>query len=142
MNFLNPSFKLLSLFYLFSHSTACTNVPIPSYTNPFNSQGLTSGATLIAGSGAHQLLAEFDGVTQYINLAYLYQPLPTLSTSFTVGIWLNFASLTGSNQRIWDCGNGNASDNIIIGRYGSTNNLVITIYSGGSSWTSGTLFSE
>ena len=70
-----------------------------------------------------------DGSTGYVQL-------PTISNSFNSGfsaeIWADPTSVA-SNQRFFDLGNGTYSDNIVLFRIGTTNNLGFQVYSGGAS---------
>ena len=71
----------------------------------------------------------FDGTDDYISCG-------TLSFNFSQGITVeavaNFTNV-GAWQRIIDFGNGSASNNILLARYGSTDNLYFEIYNGSSS---------
>jgi hypothetical protein len=71
----------------------------------------------------------FDGTDDYISCG-------TLSLDFSQGITVeaiaNFTNV-GSWQRIMDFGNGSASNNILLSRYGSSDDLWFEIYNGTSS---------
>ena len=68
-----------------------------------------------------------------------YVKLPSGFANFNGGltfeVWADPTSV-GSNQRFFDLGNGSYSDNIVLARVSTTNNLIFTIYRGTSIVTS------
>ncbi|MFM6968340.1 MAG: LamG-like jellyroll fold domain-containing protein [Microbacteriaceae bacterium] len=59
------------------------------------------------------------------------------SFDFSQGMSIDFSAdfrTTDNFERIIDFGNGQLSDNILVSRYGSEDNVALAIYLGGSSW--------
>ncbi len=74
----------------------------------------------------HRTTLEFGGT--YLDLGPLTM---NLAMPFTIEAWVYFES-EGSYGRIFDFGNGQASDNILLARSGTSNDLTLHIYRGGS----------
>ena len=70
-----------------------------------------------------------DGVDDHLQLP---NGFADLSQGFTFSVWAN-AEEVGDYARFFDFGNGSSSDNIIVAREASTNNLRFWIFRGGSS---------
>jgi tetratricopeptide (TPR) repeat protein len=83
---------------------------------------------------------EFDGVENYIEL-----PARTSGGAFTITLWA-YPTEAGEWARFVDFGNGsdNYADDIFLSRMGTSNNLVLHVYSGigAASWTMGKVEAE
>jgi MSHA biogenesis protein MshQ len=90
--------------------------------------GQSSGGTLSQGAQVCRG-ATFDGVDDYFIL-------PPISTDFSAGLsamaWVDFNSAQYW-ERIFDFSNGQANNNILFARNGTSNDLTFEIYNGGSS---------
>ena len=74
---------------------------------------------------------DFDGTNDYVTV-------PTLSGSyfangFTITCWVNFNNITGRSwERIFDFGNGQSNDNILIAHFSTSTTIRFDIYNGSS----------
>ena len=69
--------------------------------------------------------------SQYINLGNL--PANNFTNGFSATFWANFGSNANSWERILDFGNGQANNNILISRSGTSSDLVLETYTGSTS---------
>jgi hypothetical protein len=67
---------------------------------------------------------------QYVQLPTLQVDKPNFNDGFTVTTWAKFSGTPGSWERIFDFGRGENQNNIFLGRYGTSNNLVLGIHEG------------
>jgi RHS repeat-associated protein len=94
-----------------------------------NGVGLGSGGAL---SGDSTTSAAFNGSTnQYVSTS----DLGYFGNGLTIEVWAKPASV-GSYQRFVDFGNGAGADNIVLCRYGTTDQLELAILKGGAWVTS------
>lgn len=93
-----------------------------------NNGTLTNGATYQASNGAH---IAFDGSNDYVNFGNITN---NFSSGFTASFYANLGTATQNWERIFDFGNGQANDNILVGRSGTTDNLAFEIYTSGTSY--------
>ncbi|MDD4957602.1 MAG: hypothetical protein PHQ61_08200, partial [Candidatus Omnitrophica bacterium] len=68
----------------------------------------------------------FDGTDDYINCGYISEDL---SKGFTMSGWLYYDSFANWS-RIFDLGQGQADDNILLTNYGTSDDLYLDIYRG------------
>jgi len=71
----------------------------------------------------------FDGVNDYVDLP---DDFSDFSGGITISVWAKPAADTNWSRFV-DIGNGPASDNILLARNGTSNNLTFEIYIGGTS---------
>lgn len=84
---------------------------------------------IISKTGYAESALNFDGVNDYVELPSTPE---NLFQSFTIESWVCYHEL-GNYTRIFDFGNGSASDNILLTNVGTTNNLGLHIYQGNNS---------
>jgi len=87
-----------------------------------------AGPKLAAAADAPGGLS-FDGINDYLTLPAV---TADLSSGFTLEAWVYFDSVTNW-ARIFELGNGPGSDNIVLARVGTTNNLNLSVLRGGTS---------
>lgn len=96
-----------------------------------NNYDLTvSGTTTQAGKIGQ--VRHMSGVRDYLQM-------PSFTADFTQGMTIAFwakPSANNDNERFVDFGNAQSSDNIVLTRYGTTNNFYLTTFQGNSSTTS------
>lgn len=70
---------------------------------------------------------------QYLDIPNLQKDTPNFHDGFTVTTWAQFSGSAsgGSWERIFDFGNGVDQNNIFLGRYGTTNDIVLGIHDPG-----------
>lgn len=88
---------------------------------------LTNGPTYSANNGG---FIGFDAVNDYVNFGSIST---NFSSGFSASFYANMGASTQSWERIFDFGNGQSNDNILIGRSGNTDNLAFEIYSSSTS---------
>ena len=81
----------------------------------------TSGGITFKGIG-------FDGVNQYATINSSLNA--TYSSGLSISFFANFGSVANNYERIIDIGNGPSSENILVARESTTNNLIGEVYSG------------
>lgn len=119
------------------------------YFDPANPNGFLSSTVLkdLSGNGFNGTLTKtgswpalqtgqgrylgFDGAGGYVDLPDISSPSNWSGLTFT--FYANFGGGAGSFERIFDFGNGAASNNIIVGREGVSGNMFIEIYRDGAS---------
>lgn len=69
---------------------------------------------------------------QYVELPTLQASKPNFNDGFTVTAWAKFSGTAGSWERIFDFGNGTNSNNIFLGREGTSTNLMLGIHESSS----------
>ncbi|MFN6050266.1 MAG: LamG-like jellyroll fold domain-containing protein, partial [Planctomycetia bacterium] len=74
----------------------------------------------------------FDGSTNYVILPST--GLSNFTSGFSASVWA-YTSTAANWAKYFDFGNGAASDNILLTRVGTSNDLAFTVYRGGSSQT-------
>ncbi len=101
--------------------------PVDLSKNAMNGS-LQSGAAInITGKFGDAL--HLDGTDDYVDLADMSSDF---SSGLTICAWTYFDSFTASWPRIVDFGQGQADDNILFARHGTTSDLTFEVYSGGS----------
>jgi hypothetical protein len=119
------------------------------YFDPANPSGFVSSTVLkdLSGNGFNGTLTKtgawpdvqtgqgrylgFDGAGGYIDLPDITSPSNWSGLTFT--FYANFGGGANNFERIFDFGNGAASNNIIVGREGTSGNIFIEIYRDASS---------
>lgn len=110
-----------------------------AWTNLVNPAASANFPNGISYSTSNQGFLTFNGSNQYADIP---SSLTNLFNGFTVCALMNWGSASGSWERLIDFGNGPGSNNILIGREGTSNNFRGEIYSGsnfgfGHSWSGG-----
>jgi hypothetical protein len=119
------------------------------YFDPDNPNGFSSSTVLrdLSGNGFDGTLTKtgswpdlqtsqgrylgFDGAGGYVDLPDINSPSNWSGLTFT--FYANFGGGAGSFERIFDFGNGPNSNNIIVGREGTSGTMFIEIYRDGAS---------
>jgi hypothetical protein len=97
--------------------------------NHFTPLGGMSASNQVAGVIGNAI--DFDGSDDYLALGGLSQ---SFSNGLSMCAWVNYDAFN-NNSRIWDCGNGSASENISLGNNSTNNILTFQVLQGGSSNT-------
>ncbi|HEV8608216.1 MAG TPA: right-handed parallel beta-helix repeat-containing protein, partial [Tepidisphaeraceae bacterium] len=88
-----------------------------------------NGATLGAPGairGSTDTAASFDGVNDHVQLPTGFNSFPN---GITMEAWV-FPTGNSNFQRLFDLGNGQATNNIIVARNNSSNDLLVQVYNG------------
>ncbi len=93
--------------------------------NVVHTDGVASGGATWA-SLPHKTVLDFDGSGTYVKLPSIADDL---SKGFTIEAWVRFTG-TQSWARIFDLGVGQATDNILLARGSTSNDLVLHLYRG------------
>lgn len=100
-----------------------------SGNNVFQSNG-GNQPLLIAGAINGESVAQFDGSSDYLAFSGS-NSLTDYSAGMAAFVVAKFTN-AGSWQRLFDLGNGAASNNIVLSRSGTSSNLAFLVYTGGS----------
>ncbi|MGH2271482.1 LamG-like jellyroll fold domain-containing protein, partial [Anaerohalosphaeraceae bacterium U12dextr] len=106
--------------------------PTASDTSAMASSGTLNGGMTFeknAVAGVRGQALSFDGVDDFVQIT---NGTSTPGTGFTVCLWA-YPTAVKTWARFIDFGNGSASDNILLARYSTTNDLVLEAYNGSSS---------
>ncbi len=79
-------------------------------------------------NGSSDTAAQFDGNDDYVDLP---DGFADFTNGVTLEIWI-YPTANAQWSRLFDLGNGTASDNILLSRYTTNNDLYLQIYNGGS----------
>ncbi len=90
--------------------------------------GMTFDDNTVAGQVGNAL--SFDGVDDYISLNP--EGMRNLNDGISFSFW-TYPRTVQNWARFFDFGNGSPSDNIVISRYGTSDDLNVEIYNGGTS---------
>ena len=74
----------------------------------------------------------FDGTSGYVSLPAT--GLSNFTSGFSAGVWV-YPTAASNNARIFDFGNGTASDNIVLTRNGTSSDLSLQVFRGSSQST-------
>ena len=123
-------FPMLTLRF-FSSSQIGLLYQLASVASPFRSYSFSSavglrlqnGAQWLAGAPPHFGVVDFDGSAAYIDLGQL-----TLGGgSFSAAAWVKYRTFR-TWSRVFDLGNGAASNNVLLANQGTTNTLAFHVY--------------
>jgi arabinan endo-1,5-alpha-L-arabinosidase len=90
-----------------------------------NYDGNIIGPTWVTNDPNRPIVLSFDGTNDYVDLPDGFADFDGL----TVAVWA-YPTAATSNSRFIDLGNGQANNNILLGRSSSTNSLIFEVYYG------------
>ena len=102
-------------------------------SSPNHNDASINGGTMVLPHPAspYSAAVSTNGQNDYIQLPAT--GLANFTNGFSAGVWFNPTAVS-NNQRIFDFGNGANSDNIMLYRSGTSNDLLFSIFKGGSGY--------